>query len=738
MHLLTPLLMSAVVLTSPFAAAAQEPSPNAPRDPAVQARLDLSTQFLKMPVLLRDSLVTPRWLADQDRLVFWDAFGPQAGSWVLVEARSGRRAPILPPDALRRQLADQTGQPVAALSQMQFQIAPDQKAILFSYRGRPFRLGLTDRKVRAAEGLDALVLSGATPAPGGTWAAKAADGGFVVRDATGRVAVERAGETDYGWQIPDKAWSPDGARLAVWRIDERTVHRIPIVDYEGGLERVTMFPYAKTGTPLPRPELHLVEPRTGEVVRVDPAGDEGYDWLAGWRADGTALVLHLSRDGKRLDLSSVDRAGRRKLLLRETRPETNVGDLDFISESWAQQVTPLTDGGFLWMSERDGWRHVYRYDRDGGLVGPITRGGFPVRRVDGVGPDGAVFVTASIDPARPYDQQLYRTSLAGEALRPLDAQDRGDARGLHRATLSASTRFVLDSWSSPDQPRRRDLVSAEGRQRLRLTTSDDAAVKAIGYRPPEPLEVQAADGATTIHGAVFKPHDFDPAKRYPVLAYIYGGPFFTVLSGGYVSAMSLRASSLAQMGFVVVAYDVRGSEGRDKAFQDATYGKVGQTEIPDYVAGLRQTAASRPWMDMDRVGIVGHSWGGYFALRGMLTAPDLFKAGYAGAPGALEEDAAVNEPNMGLLADNPSGYAAASNMALAGNLRGALKIMHGTRDRSASLSTTMRMADALIKADKRFDLLLIPGMDHNSDGPEGDYYNEDVALFFLRTLGEPR
>jgi len=212
----------------------------------------------------------------------------------------------------------------------------------------------------------------------------------------------------------------------------------------------------------------------------------------------------------------------------------------------------------------------------------------------------------------------------------------------------------------------------------------------------------------------------------------------TVLGGGYVTSMSLRAASLAQMGFIVVAFDVRGSSGRSKAFQDATYGRIGQTEVPDYVAGLRQVAASNPWMDMDRVGIVGHSWGGYFALRGMLTAPEVFKAGYAGAPGAMEEDASVNEPDMGLLADNPSGYAAASNTALAGNLQGHLKIMHGTSDTSASLSSTMRMADALVRANKRFELLLIPGMNHNSGGPDGLYYHEDVALFFLRTLGEPR
>jgi dipeptidyl aminopeptidase/acylaminoacyl peptidase len=730
----TSLLVSALVVALPPSANAQTPSPNAPRDPAVQARLDLSTRFLRMPLFLRDSLVNPRWLAGQDRLVFWDETGGQAGGWVLVDARSGRSMSILPPAELRRQLSELIGAPVTALSQMQFVVAPDQRAILFTYKKQPFRLGFADRRVRAANGLDVLALSGAIPAPGAAWAAVAQGSGFAVRDAAGKTPVERTGEPDHAWSLPDQAWSPDGARLAVWRNDQRMLHRIPIVDYDGGIERVSMVPYAKAGTPLAKSELYLVDPATGGMVRVPPAPDEGYDWFAGWRADGrTALVLHLSRDGKRLDLSTIDPAGTRRLLLREERPETNVGDLDFITDAWSLQVMPLKDGGFLWMSERDGWRHVYHYDPDGQLIGQVTHGDFPVRRINDVTPDGALLVTASIDPTRPYEEQLYRVNLAGGPLRPL-----GDARGLHRGTVSPSGRFLLDIWSSPTQPRRREIVAVDGGSRLRLTTSDDSAVKAMGWHPPEPVTVTAADGVTPIYGVLFKPHDFDPAKRYPVLAYIYGGPFVTVLGGGYTTAMSLRAASLAQMGFVVVAFDVRGSSGRSKAFQDATYGKIGQSEIPDYVAGLRQVAGTRPWMDMDRVGIVGHSWGGYFALRGMLTAPDVFKAGYAGAPGALEEDAAVNEPNMGLPADNPSGYAAASNMALAGSLKGALKIMHGTSDTSASLSTTMRMADALIKADKRFELLLIPGMDHNSDGPDGLYYNEDVALFFLRTLGTPR
>jgi dipeptidyl aminopeptidase/acylaminoacyl peptidase len=201
---------------------------------------------------------------------------------------------------------------------------------------------------------------------------------------------------------------------------------------------------------------------------------------------------------------------------------------------------------------------------------------------------------------------------------------------------------------------------------------------------------------------------------------------------------SRLAASLARLGFVTVVLDARGTPGRGKAFQDYNYGRVGQTEIPDHVAALREAARTRPWMDLDRVGIVGHSWGGYFALRGMLVAPGFFKAGYAGAPGDLTEEARINEPNLGLPGVNPDAYRLGSNPARAADLAGPLKIAHGTADVNAPLSTTLRMVEALIRADRQFELLLFPGEGHAISGERGRYYRDDIRRFFLRHLGGPR
>ncbi|WP_224372683.1 S9 family peptidase [Hyalangium versicolor] len=710
-------------------------------DTQLQARLDLSDRYRRLPELIRDSLIPPQWLREGDRLIFWSVLGTDAGTWVLVHARTGAMKPLLSSAELRTQLSQLVGKPVQLPDQLGFAIAPDQQGIVFRIEDRFFGLGLSDGHVTALAPTDLAALAlarGNLLAPDGQALAVQREGGFAVLGRDGNTRLERSGEENYDWQVPERAWSPDSRFLMVWRNDMRGVHKIPVVDYSSALERVTLAPYVKAGTPLGRSELYVVEPSTGRVTRVPPAEGETYDWFAGWRpGSGEALVLHMSRDGKRLDLSAIEPgSGKRRRVLREERPESFVAGLDFAEDGWARQVTPLPDdSGFLWLSERDGWRHVYLYDFAGKLVRQVTRGTFPIHQVVGLAPKGdALFLLASADSAAPYEQLLYRGNLKGGALKRMSS-----GSGMHRIIFSPSGNYYLDSWSSRTQPRLRDMVSTDGKTRLRLATADASALDELGYKPPEALTVLAADGTTPLHGVLYKPRDFDPGKHYPVIAYIYAGQFITMVPWSFIgTAASLQANGTAQMGFIVMLLDPRGTPGRSKTFQDATYGRVGQTEIPDYVAGLKQVAATRPWMDMERVGIYGHSWGGYFALRGMLTAPEFFKAGYAGAPGALEEEAIINEPYLGLPSGNPAGYQAGSNMALAGNLRGSLKMMHGSSDVNASLSTTMRMADALIRAGKHFEMLIMPGQPHGPLPPADRYYFDDIHLFFVRTLGGPR
>ncbi|MBZ5709920.1 S9 family peptidase [Nannocystis pusilla] len=729
------ILFLAAALTGAAACDAGKPEPASPAAPVdlepLQARLDYAEQFFLRPERIRDSLSGQVWLPD-DRFVHWPGVGPNRGTFEIVDPKARTVAPLLSPDELSAQLAGAT----VPGDYLQFALAPDSTRLVFRIGDRTFALGLDDRRVVALAADDPAnhVLAPDTVLAPDRRALLVRRGhGFAVVAADGRALVERDGEPDAAWKLPRTAWSPDSRHLAVWSRDARAVHKLPIVDYTTALEEVRQVPYVKTGTPLVRAELHLVEPATGRVVEAALPGDESYTWLAGWRPDGSeALVLRLARDGKRLDLLAVAPAtGDVRLIVREERPDSFVADVGFDEGGWQQQVMPLSDG-LLWISERDGWRHVYRYDYSGELEAQLTRGSFPVHQVLAVTPErDALLVLASAEPDAPYDRLVYRLPIAGGALTRLS----GDA-GMHRPSVSPSGRYYIDGHSARARPRAWDVVAVDGGAALRYAEADASAVTALGYQPPEAIVTTAADGVTPLHGTLFKPVAFDPSRRYAVIDLIYAGPFVSVVPWTYVGTSESRiAEGLAQMGFVVMVLDARGTPGRGKAFQDATYGRFGQIEIPDHLAALDQAAATRPYMDLERLGVYGHSWGGYFALRAMLTAPDRFVAGYAGAPGDLTEDALCNEPNLGLPAANPAAYEAASNLPLAGNLRGALKLMHGTSDDQAPLSTTMRMADALIRADKRFELLIMPGTGHNPEPRR--YYYDDVRRFFADKLGPP-
>jgi dipeptidyl aminopeptidase/acylaminoacyl peptidase len=586
-------------------------------------------------------------------------------------------------------------------------------------------------------GLASFASANATSANPASWSAQVTNGNLVVADAAGATRLTLPGAPDHGWILPPRAWNHDRRLFVAIRADNREVHRVPIVDYSSALERVTFPLYPKTGTPLRHDELHIVDPAAAVARPVQLDTRDATVWVLGWRSTvAEAIVMRVSRTGKRLDLFAVDAAGATRLLALDERPETFVAALDFMTGDWPWQVTTLSDdSGILWMSERDGWRHVYHYGYDGALKKKVTSGAFPVHRVVHV--DSArrqIFVVASADAVRPYDRHVYRVGFDGSGFTALTSTP-----GQHDPAFSSSGNFFIDSYSSLAQPHTVELRRADGTLVKALGQASKAQLTEGGYTPPEPFRVKAADGATDLYGVLYRPVDFDPARRYPIIDYIYAGPWLAVhqttfMPSGPAAAMQRIAAALAEMGFVVAMLDARGTPGRGKAFQDANYGRIGEIEIPDHVAALRELAESRPYIDLTRAGIVGHSWGGYFALRGMLTAGDFFKVGYAGAPGELTEAATINEPNMGLLENNKAGYDAGSNIGRASALRGRLKIMHGTSDVMAPLSTTMRMTQALIDANKVFDLLIMPGQPHGPQGEAGRYYREDVRRFMATHL----
>lgn len=680
-------------------------------------------------------LGAPEWFRDGARIIRWSTSGPHTGTFVVVNARAGTQDPVLPSADLRAQLVSLLGREIELPGPgggINFALRPDQEGVYFRLGGRPFSLGFADRRVAAADSTDPAVMALRLGrlSPDGRRVAFAREGGLAVSGPEGTIA-ERAGETDYEWILPDQAWSPDSRFLLALRVDHRGVHRVPVVDYRTPIESVTTAPYSKVGTPLARTEAYLVEAATGRVRQLS-ALEEGYYNAVGWRPDGSeALLLRRSRDGKVLELRAISPAtGATRTVLREENRATFVADLNFDDNGWRSQLTPLPDG-FLWASERDGWRNLYLYGWDGRAVRQVTRGRLVVHEVPRATPR-EVFFVASEDGDSPYDRHVYRAPLAGGAARRLTT-----AAGIHGASVSPTGSYLVDVHSSRERPPVSEVVASGGGSRFTLAEADVSALLRAGYRPPEGFTALADDGVTRIHGVIFKPYDFDPSRRYPVINFVYGGPFLAVVPWGYAgcsctpgSGMDDEANAMAQLGYLVVMVDVRGTPGRGKAFHDATYGRIGTSEIRDQAAAIRQAAATRPYMDLGRVGIYGASWGGYYALRGMLTAPEFYRAGYAFAPGSPREEAVINEPNLGLPGSDSTVYQRTANEPLAANLRGALRIAHGTSDVSAPLSATMRMADALIRTNRHFEMLMFPGQGHNLERTHAEYLLGDTMRFF--------
>jgi dipeptidyl aminopeptidase/acylaminoacyl peptidase len=377
------------------------------------------------------------------------------------------------------------------------------------------------------------------------------------------------------------------------------------------------------------------------------------------------------------------------------------------------------EGGkrFLWLSERDGWNQLYLYGLDGQLIRRLTDGRFAVGEVKAVDERrGWIYFTAQVDAERPYDQHLCRVSLQGKAFSRLTEAD-----GDHILQISPSKEFFLDINGSLSRPPATELRRADGRLLQVVARANiDLLKDKLQWSPAEAFRVKAADGLTDLCGVLFKPYNFDPAKKYPVIDYIYNGPHSRDVPGNMYACLTDPEPAIAHLGCILIIVDGRGTTGRGKEFQDANYGRLGQDEIRDHVAVLKQLASERSYLDLARVGLHGISWGGYLTLRAMLLAPNVYKVGVATSPVVDLVDAmSYTEHYMGLPQNNIKGYEEASCLTLAKNLEGRLMLVHGTKDLNAPFSETIKMIEALMRANKPVDVLILPEQPHV---PEGDGY----------------
>ena len=712
-------------------------------------------QHMAFPSLVKGGTVAARWLADGQS--FWYADGAPANTVIFrVDPVQGTREPLFDTGRLRAALAPVLGHtpPYDGLPFSEIILDEAAPAADFEVEGRRFRIDLDGYGITELPAPTPAEVARTTPqpvddtwpatpgaamevpSPNGAWFLRHRDNDLWLRSSEdGRIVrVTDDGEDRHAWSSAGARWSPDGYRFTAQRTRSEGVHRMPVVHWLGPEEEVEWQEYPYSGGPWPQPELYVVDVNSREPVRFDlQTDDEIGIHVIGFSPDGSSLLFQrVNRPMTRLDLMEADPVtGESRIVLTE-RQETYIEGLRLL-EVQGSFHTAVDDDRFLWLSERDGFSHLYLYGSDGELVRRLTSGPFPTGPVAAVDSEaGWVYFRAQRDPARPYDIHLYRVSLDGG-----DPEQLTEGNGQHAVQFSPSKAFFVDTHSSIDRPPRSELRSADGTLVETLSVADIGALDALDWRPPEEFVVKADDGVTDLYGVIYHPPGFDPSHRYPVVEIMYPGSQTTAVPRTFASNMwGVQAQALAQLGFVTFIVDARGQPGRGKAFQDVVYKAIGKNEIPDHVATIRQLGEARPYMDLGRVGVHGYSWGGYFTLRAMLLAPDVYHVGVSGSPVVeLESVAWVPvEPYMLKPSENPEGYAYASNLTIANRLAGKLLITIGTADVNTPFAQTMRMAEALIRADKPFDLLVLPDQAHGLQGRSMTYFQNAVARYFVEHL----
>ena len=536
------------------------------------------------------------------------------------------------------------------------------------------------------------------------------------------------GTNNAGWTKstrPVLLWSPDSTKIATFQHDGRGVGEMYLVTTNVGHPKLEAWKY-----PLPedkeifrihRVVIHVDGPR---VIRLQMPPDQHRSTITDHIAYRGGLAdAEWSSNSSQLAFVSVSR-DHKHVVLRMSDPETGV-----VRDILEEKVDTFFESGIgsinwhilpesnevIWFSQRDNWGHLYLYDLETGqLKSRITNGNWNVLQLLRMDKENRVFyfTGAGREPGDPYFQYFYRINMDGTGLKLLTPNNAN-----HSVSLSPSGQYFFDSFSTPVEPSVSEVRDIEGKKLLNVEKADISRLIEAGWIPPVPFSVKARDGKTDLYGLLFKPTNLDPDKKYPIVNYIYPGP-----QSGSVGSRSFSASrgdrqALAELGFIVVSLDAMGTPMRSKSFHAAYYGNMGDNGLPDHITGIKQLAERFPWIDIDKVGITGHSGGGYASTDAILRYPDFFKVAVSGAGNHdnrnYEDD--WGEKWQGLLEtydDGTTSYDNQANQLLAKNLKGKLLLAHGTMDSNVPMYNTLLVVNELIAANKDFDLILFPNRGH--------------------------
>lgn len=700
------------------------------------------------------SRVVPHWLAGDKRFWYRNDLAGGAREFVSVNVGLGKREPVFDHARLAAALSKAAGRdyqaaglPIDRLefpeigSTFRFQAAGkswqcDSKNYTLVEDSSPWPPAREPAKPGGRRW--AFDLFRQQRSPDGKWVAFIKDHNLYLRALAGgaEFALSHDGEADDSYSA-DVFWSPDSKKLVALRTnkgDDRKVYLIESSPKNQLQPKLQSYSYLKPGDQIPITKPHLFDVDSRKEI---PIRDELFPnpWSISrlhWEADSRRFTfLYNQRGHQVLRVIAVDAETGNASALIDEQSKT------FIDYAHKLYVHDLADTHeIIWMSERDGWNHLYLYDtQTGKLKKQITRGAWVVRGVDRVDREKRQiwFQAGGIHPDQdPYFIHYCRVNFDGTGLVSLTEGD-----GTHAIEYSPDGQFFLDTFSRVDLPPVTELRRAtDGKLVCPLEKADVTALMATGWHVPEPFIAKGRDGKTDIHGVIYRPTNFDPKKKYPVIEYVYAGPQGSFVPKGFRPFHQPQA--LAELGFILVQIDGMGTSNRSKAFHDVCWKNLGDSGFPDRIRWIKAAAAKYPFMDVTRVGIYGGSAGGQSSTRAVLAHPDFYKVAVSdcGCHDNRMDKIWWNELWMGW----PIGphYAEQSNVTNAHKLRGKLLLIVGELDRNVDPASTMQVVSALVKADKDFDLLVVPGVGHGaSENPYGRRRRQD---FFVRHLlgVEPR
>lgn len=519
-------------------------------------------------------------------------------------------------------------------------------------------------------------------------------------------------------------WSPSGRFLAFYRSDDRPVTRYPLVDITSRPAEVKPFMYPMAGEANHLVTVGVFDTKTGKTTWL-PTGEPADQYLTNltWQPDESALwVVHVNRgqDSSRIVRYPIGQ-GSPATMLTET-------DQVWIEPEHGPVFLPGSDGDWLWLSRRDGWDHLYRYDKTGRLKKQVTSGKWNVLSVDKVSPDGSQLVLTTTRKS-PLGRQILQVSTGSGKITPIGSGDQ-----MNWVTPSPDAKQAVVFTQSPVQPGQLVLYKGGNSKPLLLHQSPDP-YKTIHFSKPEFFSIRSVSG-DSLYGQLYKPIGFDPARKYPVILYVYGGPHNQLVTNSWPQGVyHLWFQYMAQRGFIVIQLDNRGTPNRGKAFEQAIFRRAGTVEMEDQLAGL-DWLSQFSWADMSRVGVFGWSYGGFMTATLMTKAPDRFKAGVSGAP-VIDwsyYETVYTERYMDTPVANPEGYKTSSVLNSIGNLKGRLLMIHGTHDNVVMWQHSLLLVSEAIRNSVQMDYFVYPGHLHGVAGKDRVHLFEKISRHFLENL----